>query len=390
MAVGTAERAETGTANLAAAGLALIAVSYGFARFAYGLFVPTFRAEFGLDAATAGAIAASSYAVYCLAILTSTAMTARHGARPVALAAGVLATAGTALIAAAPDAGGLAVGVVLAGASTGTSSPPLAEAVAMAVTGAARDRAQAVVNSGTGLGVLLSGPIALVAAENWRWAWAGFAACAALSTWWIAGAVPRRSPRPASATASGPLLPVGATRLLSAALLTGVASSAVWTFGRDVVIGVGGVSPTGSSVLWIVLGSAGLLGAFTGHLVQRLGLTKAWTWSMLGIATATGLWALGASSPVAVFGAATLFGAVYIGLTGLLLLWGTRIYSGSPARGVGAAFLTLAVGQTIGAPAVGLLIDTVGARPAFLVAASVAVLAATVRPSRVNGTVTPF
>ena len=39
--------------RLAAAGLSLIAVCYGLARFAYGLFLPVLTEEFGLDAAAA-------------------------------------------------------------------------------------------------------------------------------------------------------------------------------------------------------------------------------------------------------------------------------------------------------------------------------------------------
>ncbi|MBC8092245.1 MAG: MFS transporter, partial [Pseudonocardia sp.] len=73
-----------GTARLAAAGLAMIAVCYGLARFAYGLFVPTFGEEFGLGAAATGAIASSSYAGYCVAIVVGTLATARWGPRAVA------------------------------------------------------------------------------------------------------------------------------------------------------------------------------------------------------------------------------------------------------------------------------------------------------------------
>ena len=77
--------------RLAAAGLVMIAVCYGLARFAYGLFVPAFGAEFGLDARTAGAIASSSYAAYCVAIVAATVGTARWGPRRVVTAAGLAA-----------------------------------------------------------------------------------------------------------------------------------------------------------------------------------------------------------------------------------------------------------------------------------------------------------
>ena len=43
-------------------------------------------------------------------------------------------------------------------------------------------RLQTVVNAGTGLGVLVSGPVALVVADDWRVAWAAFAAVALVVT----------------------------------------------------------------------------------------------------------------------------------------------------------------------------------------------------------------
>ncbi|WP_414625672.1 YbfB/YjiJ family MFS transporter, partial [Candidatus Blastococcus massiliensis] len=51
--------------SLVVAGLALIAVTYGLARYGYGLYLPQFRAAFGLSAGAAGVIAAGSYAGYC-------------------------------------------------------------------------------------------------------------------------------------------------------------------------------------------------------------------------------------------------------------------------------------------------------------------------------------
>ena len=90
------------TVALTAAGASLIAACYGLARFAYGLFLPAFREAFALDAATAGLIASASYTAYCVGILAATALTPRVGARPVAVTAGALATAGCAMIAATP------------------------------------------------------------------------------------------------------------------------------------------------------------------------------------------------------------------------------------------------------------------------------------------------
>src|SRR5690606_3218273 len=203
--------------RLAAAGIALIAVSYGLARFAYGLFVPAFRETFDLDATAAGSIAAGSYVAYCIGVLVATTATPRFGARLVAVTAGSLATVGTGVIALAPDAIFLSVGVVVAGASTGVASPPLVHAIAHTVAGADRDRTQTVVNSGTGLGVMVSGPVALLVHDEWRIAWLVFAGIAAAVTLGCLFAVPTaRGEKSASERSSHRLWPPGATGLLGA------------------------------------------------------------------------------------------------------------------------------------------------------------------------------
>jgi predicted MFS family arabinose efflux permease len=368
-----------GSVRLAAAGLAMIAVCYGLARFAYGLFVPAFTAEFGLGAAAAGAIASSSYAGYCVAIVAATVATVRWGPRAVATAAGLAAVLGTGLIAVAPGTAVLAVGVVVSGSSTGLASPPLADAVARWVRAERADRIQTVVNAGTGLGVAVSGPIALLLSGSWRLAWATYCGVAVLVTAWTAATIPgARFRRTRSDGRSGSWWRPGAARLLLAAAALGAGSSAVWVFGRDLVVTAGGVGAFASTLMWIALGVAGVAGAFTGDLVGRIGLGRAWAAGMLLLAAATAAFALAPGWLPAVFAAAATFGAVYIALTGVLLVWGTRTYPDAPALGVGAAFLLIAVGQTLGAPVVGLLSDLATAPVAFgatALAAALGVLA---------------
>lgn len=363
---------------IAAVGAALVAVCYGFARFAYGLFVPTFRAEFGLDGATAGAVASGGYLGYCVAVVAATAATDRWGPRPVALAAGSTAAVGTTLVAAAPSAVVLACGVVLAGSSTGLASPPLAQAVARAVPARLEPRVQSVVNAGTGLGVLVSGPVALILTDQWRVAWAAFAVAALLVTLAVARTVPGADhPSPASLATVPVRRPAGLGRLLTAAGLLGLGSAAVWTFGKEVVTTASG--DVLATAVWIALGAAGLLGALAGDLSTRIGLARSWSAAMVLLAGATAALGLASDRPVVALGAGAVFGAVYIALTGLLLLWGAGVDPARPVRGVGAAFLLIAVGQALGAPLLGLLVDRAGVGAAFLAAGAVLVLGAFVR-----------
>ena len=369
--------------RLAAAGIALIAVSYGLARFAYGLFVPAFRETFDLDATAAGAIAAGSYVAYCVGVIIATTATPRVGARLVAVGAGSLATAGTAMIALAPDALILAVGVVVAGASTGVASPPLAHAIVRTVEGAARDRTQTVVNAGTGLGVMVSGPVALLFHDEWRIAWLVFAAIAAVVTVWSLFAVPTaRDVTPASARPAHRLWPRGAAALLGAAAVMGAASAAGWTFGQDLLETAGGHTRTFSTVVWIILGASGLLGAGAGDLAARLGLRRSWMLSMIALAASLAAVAAAPQNPGVAAAAFAVFGAVYIGLTGLLLVWSTQVYDGEPARGVGLVFLVLALGQAGAAPLLGFVADHAALTTAFWLSAAVAVVGALARPRR--------
>src|SRR5690625_4848540 len=389
----SAATASVPAARLAAAGLALVAACYGLARFAYGLFVPVLSAEFGLGAAAAGAIASAGYAGYCAAVVAASAATGRWGRRAVAVSAGTAAAAGTALIAAASAAWLLAVGVVLAGVSSGAASPPLAGAVARWAAADSADRVQSVVNSGTGLGVMVSGPVALLFADEWRLSWAAFACASAAAALWVAAVIPRhRSGQSAGPAGTGSpsarirrvvgsalRLPTGTLRLLAAAGTMGAASSAVWTFGRDVVVAQG-AGDTASTIMWTALGGAGLLGALTGDIAARAGLGRAWIGGMLALAAATFGLVLASGTAPGIYLAGGMFGAVYVALTGLLLLWAAYVYTGAPAVGVGAAFLLIAAGQAAASPVIGLLSDSFGPTAAFTAAAALAVAGTALRP----------
>lgn len=373
--------------RLIASGAALIACCYGLARFGYGLFTPVLTEEFGLSSTAVGAIAATSYVGYCAAITVSAGLTRRVGPRIVAVLAGVVATAGMALVAIAPSAWVLAAGVLIAGTSTGIASPPLAAAISQRIQGSAGDRAQTVVNAGTGIGVLVSGPIAFALFDHWRLAWGVYAAVAAAVTTWVAFAV-RGAPDATARTAPARRWRSGSATLLAASLVTGLGSIAVWSFGRE-LISAAGASVAVASIAWTVLGAAGIAGGLGGDVMARVGLPRAWAGTTLAMSAATAVLALLASNTIAIMVAVIVFGAAYIGLTGLVLVWSTRVYPESPSLGVGLAFFTIALGQAIGAPAVGALIGTLGITTTFVAFAAVGATAAAVRPPA-DTTATPL
>lgn len=374
---------------LLASGLGLIAVCYGFARFAYGLFVPAFRSAFDLTDTLLGAIGAGSYAGYCSAIAVSAVAVPRYGARRVAVSAGLVATAGMLLVAVTHSGTVLAVGVLVAGASTGIASPPLAAAIRQAVPLRRQDRAQAIVNAGTGAGVAVSGPVALLATGNWRLAWLAFATVAAALTWWVARTVPGPAPRPPSrpmvprrwtAELAGIVADRRSWLLAAGAALFGITSSGVWTFGRDHLAGAAGLGEFASALVWIALGVAGLVGVVAGDLGRRWGLRHVWIGGIgLLAASSAGVGLFGSSLPAAA-AALTVFGGTYIVLTAVILLWAVHLFPDGTAAAVAFGFLLLALGQALSAPAVGWVVDHAGTSVALMACAAVGVVAAAAAP----------
>ncbi len=374
------------------AGAALVGTCYGLARFAYGLFLPEFSKEFAIGSAISGLIGAGSYVGYCLAIVASLLLTPRWGPRTVAVLAGLVATAGLSIVAASTSAPMLAVGILIAGSSTGIASPPLAAAVDAWVRSDVRDRGQTIINAGTGLGVLVSGPVAMILLDQWRPAWVGFAVVAALVTCWAYRVVPA-GPADSDATnkdgaahsqeeSTGRLqLAPGTWRLLAGSFVMGLGSIAIWGFGRDLLTTQADVSTLGAAIVWTILGAAGILGAFGGDVVRRVGLGAAWVALMLAMGAATALFALAPGTYAVVFTASAMFGASYIGLTSVVLLWSTRLYPARPSFGVGLPFFTIAAGQAVGSPLVGQLIGTSSVTFVFYAWAGLGLLGAIAGPA---------
>jgi predicted MFS family arabinose efflux permease len=379
-----------GIAWLVAPGLAMIAVTYGLARFAYGLFLPEMRESLDLSESLLGLIGAGSYAGYCFAVLSALVFTSWAGPRLMAVAAGAVAVVGMTTVAGAPTAWVLALGVLLAGSSSGLASPPMGEAVVTSVSEESQDRANALINSGTSIGVALSGPAALLVAEQWRIAWVAFALVGSAVLAWNVFAMPGKpgsdDRTEGAAQTTVPRLPVRylvgsrSVALFAAATGVGFASAAYWTFSRDMVVRFGDLSGSGSTMFWVVIGLSGLAGGLAGDLVKRFGLSGAFRVSVLSMAAAIGLLAAAPGVLLWVYSSAALFGSTYIMLTGIILVWSVWVFHEQPSAGLGAAFLLIAVGQVFGALTAGAVAGAAGLVVTFWIFAGIAVVAALISP----------
>lgn len=370
--------------RLGMVGFGLIAVCYGFARFAFGLFLPQINADLSLGSTLAGLISGGSFLGYCLAIVASATLTERIGARAVAVGAAFVAAVGMAGIAAAPTALWLAGAVILAGSSTGLASPPMAAAVAAAVRSDRQDRINTAINAGTSAGVVLSGPVAVAIGGQWRLAFAGFAAVAVVLA--LATAITMPSTQGSARAARGlPPLTSALARLVIASFLMGIASTALWSFGGQLVTLRLGWGVTEISMLWIATGAAGIAGAWAGILVARFGIDRIHR-AFLG-AMAVGILTAGSTvaTPATALIGGSLFGAAYVMLTGVYLVWGVTALPNRPATGLMIGFLTIAVGQTAGAPVFGLLMDRLGADYAVVAFAIISIAAGLSQSGQTSG-----
>jgi predicted MFS family arabinose efflux permease len=304
--------ARTTALSLTIAGSASVAVAFGMARYGYGLLLPDIKRDLVIGEAKLGAIGTLAYVTYIAAALGVTPAVRRFGARPTVIGGGLLGIVGTTVIARSSGALALAVGVGTAGASAGLVYPPFAEAL-RALPEEIRGRAIASINCGTGWGVAVAAPIAIVAGSSWRLAYLGFAFCGLLSTFYAARVLPAAQ-QPAAEGQPARLaraeLRPGTRRILAGALLIGLGSGLFWTFAVQDVRGAG-LSVAAGRVLLGVAGVGSLVGVGAADLADRLGLRRTFfTCATLGAASTAALALLSSSEP-SVVASAFAFGVSY-------------------------------------------------------------------------------
>ncbi len=360
---------------LVAAGTGLIAATYGLVRLAYGLFLPDVQDDLALGVAAAGAVSGAASVVYGIGALLGFLGAARH-ARALVVAAGLSAAIGAAGMAAAPNAATFAAFAVVSSAGAGLASPAMVAILQRNPATGGRPRSQAVVNAGTGPGLIAAGVLALGLLPNWRLAWF----ITAIFTGVVAGAV-LIVDRARAGTISGrralpPASWFAAHRApLAAALLMGFGSAAVWNYGRA-LLAAGGASEGISVTAWIALGAGGSVVIATASRVERLGPPTAWMLTTGTVALASAALAAGPGNAWLALSTCAAFGWGYTAGTGALIAWTAQIDPPRAPAGTALLFITLILGQALGAATVGATAAMAGYTTAFLIAAAVAAIAA--------------
>jgi predicted MFS family arabinose efflux permease len=370
---------------IAAAGCAAVAVGFGFARYGFGLFVATFRAEFGLTTATIGAVSGAASVMYLVSLLSCGALTARYGPRLPVLLAILAAVTGLALIACAGSTPMLVAGVVIAAASSGLVWGPFADAVTTGVAPRLQDPALSVISSGTTFGLIIAGGLALWAADrpgqNWRVTWLILTALAAtvavLAYFAMANDTPARRQR-GRFRPTADALPIC---LMSG--LYGAAGAVFFTFAVDMVRSEG-LGTRWSALLWLLVGVGGVSGVATGAAVARLGLARSVRAAVAVLAASIGVLAVSPSNAAPAAVAALAFGFAYMPFAALLAVWNQRLHPHHPTSGLVLSLFCLGVGGVVGPAVMGVIADASGLRIAFAFTAAILLAAGLPLCSRVT------
>lgn len=364
-------------------GLAMIAVTYGLARFGYGLMLPEISSALDMSPTISGVIGSSSYLAYCIAITLSTLFIPKLGPRPSIMAAGISAFVGMLLMAISTNEIMLAVGVLVAGASTGFGSPAYGEVVAETVQKPFQDKANTWINAGTGFGVMISGPIVLILSGHWQMVYILFTFIALAVLIWNFINIPGIQKR------EGPKQKVFSFKkadmkksiyLVIASLVMGVATAIYWTFSKDYITNESDLSQLTTSIFWIMIGVSGVAGGIAGNLIEKLGIVKAYRLTVIIAFLSIVILPTFHLEIALIYISALFFGSSYVFLTGVLLVWGVKLYPRQSSIGIGLPFLTLALGQIIGSAIAGSLIQSIDYKTAFIVFGFIGLSAVFIKP----------
>jgi predicted MFS family arabinose efflux permease len=358
-------------------------VTFGMARYAYGLTLPAIRSALDLPEPVLGLIGSGTFGGFLLALLVAPYLAGREGPRAPITVGGVSATAGCTTVAVAPSPGLLALGALLAGSAAGWVWAAYSTVVTAVAVPRRRPRLLAGITTGATAGLVAVGVLTLVV-DSWRWTWAGIALAAGAATALNCGAVPRLPParRPVGARA---LLGRGLAGPIGFAVVLFLGATAYLTYATDAAED-GGLGPAAGPTIFVLVGTAGFTGLAAGALVDRLdragGRTVA-VIALLLLGVALALLGLGASSLPAVLVSAVVFGSANTVGSAALPIWTAALVPDAPAAAFTTTLLAGSVSATLTPAATGFLVATTGLRAVLLAAAGLtATTALVLRPVR--------
>lgn len=367
--------------------IAMTSVTYGFGRYAYGLFLPSLRVEFSASTAQLGLIASANAATYLVSTVLASAYAIYFRPTSMMVLACAVAIAGLLTAGLATSIEGVVFGIVLAGVGGGILSPALFEALEAWLPEEWKVKAIGAVSAGATPGMVITALAAYGAADAWRLAWIMMGlvglAVAVVSFAMLPNVALHRD-------AKGPKVPLEVSLFIQSRnyilyftlLIYGLVFSVYLTFAVDLLNSVGQLSTLQGQLFWAALGAAGLPAVASGFVITAIGLPLFLRLTFLLCATAYALVALAPSSLFVVLLSSLLFGYTSIAIGSGLLVWSLRIFKDRPSIGSGVVFFLFSATAIVGPVVGGLLIDWVGSTGLFGALAGLSVIVAIILTER--------
>lgn len=369
---------ERSTVRVGLAGLLALAATYGLGRQAYGLFVPSFRAEFALGLDGIGYLAGAAQLGYLVATVATGVIEARVGPRLPVVVGCVLLAVGAVLVATARTTAPLALGLILAGTSAGGAWAPFSDAVAARVPKGRRRRALALVNAGSPAGLLIASLLVAVTGSSWRLAWVAFAVVGLVAAAVNAAVLPFGAPVRGSGARHGwaGLVAPAALRLFAVAALASATSGAYFAYAPEAAQAAG--LPTWSgAAMWGVLGLGGFaVGSLGGEIANRFALGRPLAITWLALAASLAFLGTLVGTIAGALGSAAAFGAAFATGFAFVAMWSQDVFPDRPTTGFTATIVCIAAGFAVGPVLYGVVATSLGRALAPLAAAVPAILAA--------------
>ncbi|MEX5937708.1 MFS transporter [Mammaliicoccus sciuri] len=346
------------------------------------MFLPSINNDLKMGPTESGIISSLFYLSYCFSIIYSTLKTNKIGPRKMIILGGLFVFIGLILISIAPNSFILSLGVIFAGSSTGIVSPPFGYAISMWIRLHEQGKANTWINSGTSIGLVFAGITSLFTILDWRSTYLLYAVITLFILIWNYNSIPKQEKELNVNTALFTLTEIKySKKLILASLILGISTATYWTFSKSYVESTGYYSVFSLSIFWILIGLFGIIGGISGSLIDKKGLKFSYNLSVLLMTISSLLLAFTSKLWLLPFISSSLFGASYIFLTGVLLIWGIKIFLKNASIGIGLPFLLLSLGQVIGSLIAGILIDIFEFEITFLIFSFISFLALFTSPT---------
>lgn len=353
-------------------GIAMIGVTYALARYSYGLLLPYISKDLSFSDAYAGVPGFLAYAAYCLSLILAPLVIRSAGVYNTVQLAGLSAITGMIGISFSKSIATLSISTFIAGFASGLSSPAYGQAVTDTLPEEKQDKANTWINTGTSFGLIISGPMALLFAKQWRITYLFFVIVGTIVLFWNHRNIPRVRNTIEAVCCKREREVVSCKEVMAlslAALIIGICASIYWVFSKSFLTAVHGMSEIESSFFWILMGISGSVGGIAGGIIEKYGLTISYRGSLLVMIISICLIVI--PLPISVYCSAFFFGVTFIFLTGLFIVWGISLFVQEPSFGVSLAFLLLGIGQSFGSLFAGIIIENTSYRFAFLLYAGI-------------------